>query len=206
MLLFKHRQNLQSPSITPDFRLHCHQQIKSCNDTIDAEFKKLKRLQSKAKSARKSRQNDKNVLADAYEQTGDKKFKKRKKGTGPPSLIEKFPGLEQTMLTIIESTAAADPQRRSQVLHACNTLDDLHKKLKEVGYHISRSGLFFIFVNIHLLVECCLSCLMECINFQGLIYIVFHEIQRQLKVEDTLEHYQSNSPKQSFRKERSVKV
>ena len=47
-----------------------------------------------------------------------------------------------TIIDIVDLSCEADGRRRTEALRCCQTLDDLNKKLKYVGFNISRSATY----------------------------------------------------------------
>lgn len=60
------------------------------------------------------------------------------KTVGRPRLEENQPELLKTILEIATFAGAADPKRRTEIIHCVRTLNDLHDKLLELGLNISR--------------------------------------------------------------------
>jgi hypothetical protein len=52
---------------------------------------------------------------------------------GNPRLEDKQPELLKTIVAIVTRTAAAEPRRRTEALHSCRTLDELHAELLKLG-------------------------------------------------------------------------
>ncbi len=62
---------------------------------------------------------------------------------GRPPIEEECPDLLQIIEEIAKVGGAADGNRRSQTIRPCLTLDDLREKIKERGYDIKRSTLYY---------------------------------------------------------------
>ncbi|CAF3323023.1 unnamed protein product [Rotaria socialis] len=62
---------------------------------------------------------------------------------GRPPIEEECPDLLQIIEEIAKVGGAADDNRRSQTIRPCLTLDDLREKIKERGYDIKRSTLYY---------------------------------------------------------------
>ncbi|CAF0992907.1 unnamed protein product [Rotaria sordida] len=60
-----------------------------------------------------------------------------------PLIEEKCPDLLQIIEEIAKVGGAAHDNRRSQTIRPCLTLDDLREKIKEHGYDIKRSTLYY---------------------------------------------------------------
>ncbi|XP_050498755.1 uncharacterized protein LOC126879621 [Diabrotica virgifera virgifera] len=61
---------------------------------------------------------------------------------GRPRLEEQQPLLLKTIVDLAMFGASAEERRRSEIVRSCRTLTDLHEKLKEHGFEISRSGTY----------------------------------------------------------------
>ena len=102
---------------------------------------KLKVLQTKVKSAKKTRAKNKEKLVLA----GQIDPKLLPKGPGRPRLDSEQNGLLDAIISIAtanESKVAADPRRRSEQIRSYMRLDDLHKALCERKFNISRSATY----------------------------------------------------------------
>ena len=64
-------------------------------------------------------------------------------GPGRPPIEDSFPQLHETIVKIASSLAGADGKRRTDILKACHTLDDLCAALLKEGYNPSRSALYY---------------------------------------------------------------
>jgi hypothetical protein len=62
---------------------------------------------------------------------------------GRPPIEEECPDLLQIIEEIAKVGGAADGNRRTQTIRPCLTLDDLREKIKERGYDIKRSTLYY---------------------------------------------------------------
>ena len=65
---------------------------------------------------------------------------------GRPPIEEECPDLLQIIEEIAKVGGAADDNRRSQAIRPCLTLDDLREKIKERGYDIKRSTLYYRYI------------------------------------------------------------
>jgi hypothetical protein len=63
--------------------------------------------------------------------------------SGRPSMDEKYPDLLQIIEEIAKVGGATDDRRRSQTIRPCLTLDDLVEKVKQRGYDIKRTTLYY---------------------------------------------------------------
>jgi hypothetical protein len=70
-----------------------------------------------------------------------KKLYRRERGK--PRIEEQCPGLLQIIAEIAEVGVATDDKRQSQIIRPCLTLDDLREKIKQRGYDIKRSTLYY---------------------------------------------------------------
>ncbi|KAF2895812.1 hypothetical protein ILUMI_10363 [Ignelater luminosus] len=62
--------------------------------------------------------------------------------SGRPRLKEQQPELLKTIVDLAMFGASAEERRRSEIARGCRTLPDLHDKLKEHGFQISKSGTY----------------------------------------------------------------
>ncbi len=62
---------------------------------------------------------------------------------GKPRIEEQCPDLLQIIEEIAKVGGASDDRRRSQIIRPCLTLDDLREKIKQRGYDIKRSTLYY---------------------------------------------------------------
>ena len=59
-----------------------------------------------------------------------------------PRIKAKQLELLSTIVKLVQNSTAADERRRTECLCNVTTLDDLHKDLKELGFHLNRSTLY----------------------------------------------------------------
>lgn len=123
------------------------------DDTADREIKKLK-LDLKAKEQallsakknaeyqRKFRENRAKTIKDLLgsNSTSSKVLTLRDE-PGRPTFKENDK-LMETIVDLVLLKTAADSRRRTEMLRAYRTLDDLHEAVTEKGFNISRSGLY----------------------------------------------------------------
>ncbi|CAF4493036.1 unnamed protein product, partial [Rotaria sp. Silwood2] len=64
-------------------------------------------------------------------------------GTGRPRVEEQCPDLLQIIEEIAKAGGASDDRRRSTTIRPCLTLDDLREKIKQRGYDIKRTTLYY---------------------------------------------------------------
>lgn len=67
---------------------------------------------------------------------------KSRSGPGRPRLEEQQPLLLKTIVDLAMFGASAEERRRSEIVRSCRTLNDLHEKLNEHGFQISRSSTY----------------------------------------------------------------
>ncbi|KAH9642643.1 hypothetical protein HF086_008256 [Spodoptera exigua] len=67
---------------------------------------------------------------------------KARSAPGRPRLEEQQPQLLKTIVDLAMFGASAEERRRSEIVRSCRTLTDLHEKLKEHGFQISKSGTY----------------------------------------------------------------
>ncbi|CAG5001387.1 unnamed protein product [Parnassius apollo] len=67
---------------------------------------------------------------------------KARSAAGRPRLEEQHPQLLKTIVDLAMVGASAEERRRSEIVRSCRTLTDLHEKLKEHGFQISKSGTY----------------------------------------------------------------
>ncbi|CAG9792722.1 unnamed protein product [Diatraea saccharalis] len=67
---------------------------------------------------------------------------KTRSAPGRPRLEEQQPLLLKTIVDFAMFGASAEERRRSEIVRSCRTLTDLHEKLREHGFEISRSGTY----------------------------------------------------------------
>ena len=56
--------------------------------------------------------------------------------------MDSYPELHRPIVAIAAATAGVDNKRRTDILEACHTLDDLHAALLKEGYTLSRIALY----------------------------------------------------------------
>ena len=66
-----------------------------------------------------------------------------RRGRGKPRIEEQCPDLLQIIEEIARAGGASDDRRASQTIRPCLTLDDLREKIKQRGYDIKRSTLYY---------------------------------------------------------------
>ena len=60
-------------------------------------------------------------------------------------------GLHEAILNIVIPESSADDRRRCEVYNSCRTLGNLKEKLESIGFHLSRTSLYYRLIpaNIH---------------------------------------------------------
>jgi len=106
----------------------------------DAE-KRLKTLQGNIVRQAKAREKKKRQFEEAVEKCPEILQPTRPKA-GRPRLEEEQPGLMEAIVDLASIGGGADFKRRSEMIRACKTLDDLTERLNEAGFTISRSATY----------------------------------------------------------------
>ncbi|CAF4717578.1 unnamed protein product, partial [Rotaria sp. Silwood2] len=106
----------------------------------------LKRLQAKQRASNRYRDKRRKIVEYLYE-TKPELHPHLKKiyrpGGGRPRIEEQCPDLLQIIEEIAKVDGASDDRRRSETIRPCLTLDDLREKLKQRGYDIKRTTLYY---------------------------------------------------------------
>ena len=115
---------------------------------------KLKRLQNNATAQQKKRSKVTKVLKNIMEINPQLvKSVKPQDGVGRPRLEtrEENMGLHEAILSIVVPESSADDRRRCEVYNSCRTLDNLKEKLESIGFHLTRTSLYYRLIpaNIH---------------------------------------------------------
>ena len=98
---------------------------------------------------RKRRAEKKKVIPEMSSQSTSNASKLKKfthASSGRPSLEDAYPQLHQLIVELATAGAGADFRRRTNVLNACKTLDDLHAGLLKEGYVMSRQALYLCLI------------------------------------------------------------
>ncbi|CAF5015493.1 unnamed protein product [Rotaria sp. Silwood1] len=66
-----------------------------------------------------------------------------RRGAGRPRVEEQCPNLLQIIKEIVKVGGASDDRRQSEIIRSCLTLDDLREKIKQRGYDIKRTTLYY---------------------------------------------------------------
>ncbi|CAF4412548.1 unnamed protein product [Rotaria sp. Silwood2] len=106
----------------------------------------IKRLQSKQRSSDKYRIRRKRIVEHLFETKPElhpQLNKLYRPGTGRPRIEEECPDLLQIIEEIAKVGGASDDRRQSETIRPCLTLDDLREKIKQRGYDIKRTTLYY---------------------------------------------------------------
>ena len=120
-------------------------EISEIRKQIKLKKRKLKIRENDAKSQKAKRAKLKETIqkiSEKDEETGKMLKSFNRKVKGRPRVEVDQPALLSTIVDIVELDSATDARRRSEMLRAITTLDDLCKKLEELGFIISRSGVY----------------------------------------------------------------
>ena len=119
--------------------------LKEAWDQLEWKKQKLKALISDAQRQRKWHAEKKKVISEMSNQSTSNASKLRKfthASSGRPSLEDAYPQLHQAIAELATAGAGTDFRRRTDVLNACKTLDDLNAGLLKEGYVLSRQALY----------------------------------------------------------------
>ncbi|CAH0563025.1 unnamed protein product [Brassicogethes aeneus] len=118
-------------------------QLKKLRDKIDRCKKILRKKEQHMRHSKKHRLSIKSKIALACRDSPNvaNLFKVRSTA-GRPRLEEEQPELLKTIVDLAMFGASAEERRRSEIVRSCRTLTDLHDKLKEHGFKISRNGTY----------------------------------------------------------------
>ncbi|UJR34218.1 hypothetical protein I4U23_021624 [Adineta vaga] len=106
----------------------------------------IKRLQSKQRASNKYRNKQKKIVDNLLESKPELQPQLNKlyrRGVGRPRVEEQCPDLLQIIEEIAKVGGASDDRRRSETIRPCLTLDDLREKIKQRGYDIKRTTLYY---------------------------------------------------------------
>lgn len=119
-------------------------ELDRCRKKIDTLEKHLQRLKSNTKSAQKLRgKRKKGLELIKVDHPDAAKVLCLRDDVGRPSCEVNQPQLFQTIIDIAMHGASADEKRRSEGLRSCRTLDDLHVELKNFGFSIGRTTVYY---------------------------------------------------------------
>ena len=125
-------------------------------DVVQAEISKIRKQIKEKKRKLKYRENDANSqrvkrvkfketikkICEKDEETGKMLKTFNRKVKGRPRVEVDQPGLLSTIVDIVDLDSATDARRRCEMLRTCTTLDDLCKKLEDLGFIICRSAVY----------------------------------------------------------------
>lgn len=110
---------------------------------IDKCKKELRRKEQHMRHSQSHRLSMKSKIKLAYNQSPIvANLLKARSVPGRPRLEEQQTELLKTIVDLAMFGASAEERRRSESVRSCQTLTDLHEKLKEHGFQISRSGTY----------------------------------------------------------------
>lgn len=116
-------------------------QIKDAKATIHSKQLKLKRLQADSRRQKARRLKLKTIIKGLALTSKDlKQFSHT--ASGRPIVEENQCELHNAIIALATHGAGADRRRRTELLSACLTLDDLASELKKQNYHLSRSAVY----------------------------------------------------------------
>ncbi|CAF1029781.1 unnamed protein product [Adineta ricciae] len=106
----------------------------------------LRRLQLKVKASHRYRDKRRKIVENLFETKPELRPKLKKlyrPGGGRPTIEEQYPDLLQIIEEIAKVGGASDCGRRSEIIRPCLTLDDLREKLRQRGYYVKRTTLYY---------------------------------------------------------------
>ena len=118
--------------------------LKDSRDELKKAQQKLKSLIADVKKHRKRRAEKKQVITELASQSITNASKLRKfmhSSAVRPPLEDTYPQLHEAIVQLATTGAGADSRRRTDVLNACKTLDDLRAALLKEGYTLSLQAL-----------------------------------------------------------------
>lgn len=116
--------------------------ISNLRAEVESLEKKLKSMQLHTKSAKKYRETIKDKIQRNVNIDSPKTIEESC-ASGRPRLEETQHDLLKTITDLAMFGASAEERRRCEIVRTCRTLDDLHVQLKNLGYNLSRSALYF---------------------------------------------------------------
>ena len=118
-------------------------QISKLRKDIDSKKKELHKKQLHSLHSKKHRESQKSKLVIVCIQNPDvTKALTLHKERGRPRLEESQPELLKTIVELAMFGASAEERRRCEIMRTCRTLSDLHTRMLELGFNISRSGIY----------------------------------------------------------------
>ena len=117
-------------------------QISKLRKDIDSKKKELHKKQLHSLHSKKHRESQKSKLVIVCIQNPDvAKVLTLRKEPGRPRLEESQPELLKTIVELAMFGASAEERRCCEIMRICRTLSDLHTRLLELDFNISRSGI-----------------------------------------------------------------
>lgn len=117
-------------------------EINFLRQEILREEKLLKKKGNNVNRQKKFRSSQKLKLKKVLEIPGVNDILKLQKIAGRPKLENNQPELLKTILDIATFSGGADPKRRTETVHCVRTLNELHDRLLELGFTLSRSATY----------------------------------------------------------------
>lgn len=117
-------------------------QINELTKEIENSKKALNSLELHAKQAKRYRDNLRDNMKELKNKNKPSENAEIDTKSGRPRLEVHQPDLLKTIADIAMFGASAEERRRSEVVRSCKTLDELHARLLELGYKISRNALY----------------------------------------------------------------
>lgn len=117
-------------------------QIKKLRHDTDTKKKELKNKIVRAENMRKFRAKQKADILSLKSAHPNVQSSSIRTQPGRPSLEENQSGLLQVICDIATHRSSAADRRRSEVLRTCKTFDELHARLVEDGFSISRTSTY----------------------------------------------------------------
>ena len=114
--------------------------LKEARNQLKEKNQKLKTLISDAQRQRKRRAEKKKIISELSNQSTSNASKLKKfthTSPGRPPLEDTYPDLHQAIVALVTAGAGADFRRRTDVLNACKSLDELHAGFLAEGYILS---------------------------------------------------------------------
>ena len=118
-------------------------QISKLRKDIDSKKEELHKKQLHSLHSKEHRESQKSKLDIVCIQNPDvAKALTLRKEPGCPRLEESQPELLNTIVELAMFGASAEERRRCEIMRTCRTLSDLYTRLQELGFNISRSGIY----------------------------------------------------------------
>lgn len=118
-------------------------QVKKLRDEIDSCTKQLRKKEQHMRHSKIHRRSIKSkIKAVCRDSPSAANLLMVRSAPGRPRLEEQQPELLKAIVDLAMFGASAEERRRSEIVRSCRTLTDLHDKLKEHGFKISKSGTY----------------------------------------------------------------